>query len=325
MATQAQFPDEASDDGEFERQEDAFRDWVKADGSTRYPVEAGRYHLYVSLACPWAHRTLIVCQLRGLERVVGVTVVDPVRDERGWAFRDGPGYSRDPINRFNFLSEAYRASDPAFRGRWTVPVLWDKVTKRIVNNSEDDICRMFNDEFGALGKQHVDLFPPRLRRAQNALSRKIYEQVNNGVYRAGFATKQHAYEQAVRGVFRALDALEARLGKSRYLLGDHFVETDWRLFCTLIRFDAVYHGHFKCNLRRIVDYPNLSAYLRDLYQAPGIARTVNFEHIKAHYYVTHTEINPTRIVPLGPVLDLKAPAGRARRPAARARPRSRKQ
>lgn len=310
MATQAQFPDEQSDEGEFERQEDAFRDWVKADGSTPCAPEAGRYHLYVSLACPWAHRTLIVRQLKGLEQAVGVTVVDPVRDERGWAFRDGPGCSRDPINGFKFLSEAYVASDPKFRGRWTVPVLWDKERRRIVNNSEDDICRMFNDEFGAFATQAVDLFPRRLQREQDALSRKIYEHVNNGVYRAGFATKQKAYERGVRDVFAALDELDARLGRTRYLLGDTFVETDWRLFCTLIRFDAVYHGHFKCNLRRIVDYPNLSGYLRDLYQAPGVAGTVNLDHIKAHYYVTHTEINPTQIVPLGPILDLTAPHGR---------------
>jgi putative glutathione S-transferase len=310
MTTRSQFPEEESDDGEFERQEDAFRDWVKADGSTSYAPVAGRYHLYVSLACPWAHRTLIVRKLKGLERTVGFTVVDPVRDERGWAFRDGPGFSSDPVNGFKFLSEAYKASDPKFRGRWTVPVLWDKQTKRIVNNSEDDICRMFNDEFGARAKQPVDLFPAKLSRQQDALSKQIYKHVNNGVYRAGFATKQRAYEQAVRDVFATLDKLEARLAKTRYLLGNRFVETDWRLFCTLIRFDAVYHGHFKCNLRRIVDYPNLSGYLRDLYQTPGIAQTVNLNHIKAHYYVTHTEINPMGIVPVGPVLDLDAPHGR---------------
>ncbi len=310
MATKAQFPEEASEDGEFKRQEDSFRDWVKADGSTPYAPDAGRYHLYVSFACPWAHRTLIVRKLKGLERAIGFTAVDPVRDERGWAFRDGPGFSRDPINGFQFLSEAYRASDPDFHGRWTVPVLWDTRTKRIVNNSEDDICRMFNDEFGSLANGAVDLFPADLRREQDALSGKIYEHVNNGVYRAGFATEQAAYERAVRDLFSTLDELEARLEKSRFLLGDRCVETDWRLFCTLIRFDAVYHGHFKCNVRRIVDYPHLSGYLRDLYQTPGIADTVNLDHIKAHYYVTHTEINPTRVVPLGPALDWNAPHGR---------------
>jgi putative glutathione S-transferase len=311
----AQFPDEATDEGEFARQEDAFRAWVKADGSTPYAAMAGRYHLYISLACPWAHRTLIVRKLKGLESAIGYTVVDPVRDERGWAFRDGPGFSSDPINGFKFLSEAYRASDQTFRGRWTVPVLWDKQTRRIVNNSEDDICRMFNDEFGALATKPVDLFPAGLRREQEALSKKVYEHVNNGVYRAGFATKQKAYERAVQEVFAILDELDARLAKTRYLLGDKFVETDWRLFCTLIRFDAVYHGHFKCNLRRIVDYPNLSGYLRDLYQTSGIADTVNLDHIKAHYYVTHTEINPTQIIPLGPILDLTAPPGRGERAA----------
>ncbi|HYC72387.1 MAG TPA: glutathione S-transferase family protein [Opitutaceae bacterium] len=306
----AQFPDEATESGDFERQEDAFRAWVKADGSTPHPPEAGRYHLYVSLACPWAHRTLILRRLKRLETAVGVTVADPVRDERGWAFRDGPGHSADPVNGFRFLSEAYLASDANFRGRWTVPVLWDKRARRIVNNSEDDICRMFNDEFGGLADPAVDLFPAARGDEQQALSARIYERVNNGVYRAGFATKQQAYERAVRTLFATLDELEARLARSRFLLGDRPVETDWRLFCTLVRFDAVYHGHFKCNLRRVVDYPNLHGYLRDLYQRPGIAETVSLAHIKAHYYVTHTELNPSRIVPLGPILDLDAPPGR---------------
>ncbi|HWA07975.1 MAG TPA: glutathione S-transferase family protein [Opitutaceae bacterium] len=310
MSTRAQFPDEKSSDGEFERQEDAFRQWVRADGSTPFPPTPGRYHLYVSLACPWAHRTLIVRRLKGLEPAVGVTVVDPVRDERGWAFRDGAGFSSDPVNGFAFLSEAYRASDPAFRGRWTVPVLWDKQTRRIVNNSEDDICRMFNDEFPA-APGAPDLFPAPLAGAQAELSAEIYAKVNNGVYRAGFATAQRAYERAVRELFAVLDSLEERLASSRFLFGSGSVETDWRLFCTLVRFDSVYHGHFKCNLRRIVDYPSLQGYLQDLYQTPGIAETVNFDHIKRHYYVTHTEINPTRIVPLGPLLDLARPHTRA--------------
>lgn len=305
-----QFPDENNDEGEFERQEDAFRQWVRRDGSTPYAPEAGRYHLYISLACPWAHRTLIVRRVKGLEAQVGFTVVDPVRDERGWAFREGDGFSKDPINGFQFLSEAYRASDPKFHGRWTVPVLWDKKTKRIVNNSEDDICRMFNDEFGQPGDGTPDLFPAAIAEKQAALSKTIYERVNNGVYLAGFATKQKAYERAVRTLFATLDTLEARLAQSRYLFGAEPVETDWRLFCTLVRFDAVYFGHFKCNLRRIIDYPNLQGYLQDLYQRPGIADTVNFAHIKAHYYITHTEINPTQIVPLGPIMDLSAPHGR---------------
>ncbi|MGH8046823.1 MAG: glutathione S-transferase family protein [Chthoniobacterales bacterium] len=300
----AQFPDEQSGDGEFQRQEDAFREWVTADGSSGFAAERGRYHLYVSLACPWAHRTLIVRHLLGLEDAIGVTVVDPVRDERGWAFREGPGHSADPINGFHFLAEAYHATDPDFDGRVTVPVLWDKQSRRIVNNSEDDICRMFHDAFGPRGQAGtaIDLFPPAIAEDQAALSAFVYENINNGVYRAGFASSQQAYERAAAALFAALDELETRLGTRRFLFGSHPVETDWRLFCTLIRFDAVYHGHFKCNVRRIVDYPQLGGYLRDLYQWPGIAPLVNFDHIKRHYYFTHDDINPTRIVPIGPDL-----------------------
>lgn len=313
MTPRAQFPDEQSTDGEFQRQEDAFRDWVRVDGSTPYRPSPGRYHLYVSLACPWASRAVIALLLRRLDAVVGVTVVDPVRDERGWAFRDGPGHSRDPINGFEFLSQAYAASQPGYRGRWTVPVLWDKETKRIVNNSEDDICRMFNDEFATPHAASTpDLFPRELAEAQEKLSATIYRRVNNGVYRAGFATRQSAYERAVNDLFAMLDELESRLARQRYLFGRAPVETDWRLFCTLVRFDAVYHGHFKCNLRRIVDYPNLQGYLQDLYHVPVIADTVNMDHIKRHYYVTHTEINPTQIVPLGPILALDQTHGRER-------------
>jgi putative glutathione S-transferase len=312
MQAKAQFPDEQSDAGEFVRQEDAFRDWISSDSSTAYPAAAGRYHLYISLACPWASRTLIVRNLKGLQNAIGVTVADPIRDERGWAFRDGPGFSKDPINGFKFLREAYEATDPKFDNRVTVPVLWDKQTHRIVNNSEDDICRMFNDAFGALGNAKVDLFPMGIADEQAKLSKFIYENVNNGVYRAGFASSQQAYEKACRALFAALDQLEARLAMSRYLFGRRIVESDWRLFCTLIRFDPVYHGHFKCNVRRIVDYPNLDGYLRDLYQHPGIAETVNFDHIKRHYYITHDDINPTRIVPIGPELHLNRPHGRER-------------
>ncbi len=300
----AQFPEEQSDTGEFQRQEDEFRDWITADNSSPYTPADKRYHLYVSLACPWAHRTLIVRRLKNLEKVIGVTVVDPIRDERGWAFRDGPGHSTDPVNGFTFLREAYEATRPGFRGRVTVPVLWDTDTRKIVNNSEDDICRMFNDIFASGGP---DLFPRDLQQEQPNLSEFIYENINNGVYRAGFATKQAAYEKAVTALFDALDHLEKRLASSRYLFGNRIVETDWRLFCTLIRFDAVYVGHFKCNLRRIADYPNLSGFLKDLYQQPGIAETVNLDHIKRHYYITHDDINPTRIVPLGPALDLTSP------------------
>ena len=306
----AQFPDEQNAEGSFERQEDAFRDFISTDPAAVYPVVADRYHLYISLACPWASRTLIVRDLKGLADTIGVTIVDPIRDERGWAFRDGPGNSKDPINRFNFLSEAYAATDPDFDGRVTVPVLWDKVTRRIVNNSEDDICRMFNDAFRALAKSEVELFPKDIEDEHAKLSTFIHDEVNNGVYKAGFASSQQAYEKACRALFAALDELEARLATRRYLFGSRIVEADWRLFCTLVRFDAVYHGHFKCNVRRIVDYPNLDGYLRDLYQQPGIAETVNFDHIKRHYYITHDDINPTRIVPIGPALDLTRPHGR---------------
>jgi len=308
----AQFPEEQSESGEFKRQEDAFRDWVKRDGSSPYPPERDRYHLYVSLACPWAHRTIILRKLKGLEETIGMTVVDPVRDERGWAFREGPGHSRDPVNGFEFLVDAYRATDPQYHGRVTVPVLWDKKTKRIVSNSDDDLLRMFNREFNEFAASDYDFYPPELSAEIDELNELIYQRVNNGVYRAGFATAQRPYERAAKRLFETLDKLDARLASQRYLLGQRLTESDWRLFPTLIRFDAVYHGHFKCNLRRIVDYPSLWPYLRDLYQHDGIASTVNFDHIKRHYYMTHGQINPTRIVPIGPELDLDAPHGRDR-------------
>ena len=310
MAGKAQFPLEQSAAGEFKRQDDAFRDWVTADGRSGYPAAPGRYHLYVSWACPWAHRTIIVRKLKQLEPVIGMTVVDPIRDERGWAFRTGPGHSSDPINGFQFLSEAYSATDPAYRGRVTVPVLWDTVTKRIVSNSDDDLMRMFNHEFNRLTESRLDLYPMPLRREIDALNEQLYDQVNNGVYRAGFATTQTSYEKAVRRLFETLDQLDQRLAGRRYLFGSQVTETDWRLFVTLIRFDAVYHGHFKCNVRRIVDYRHLFGYLKDLYQTDGIAETVNFEHIKRHYYITHDDINPTRIVPVGPLQDLSTAHGR---------------
>ena len=312
MSITPQFPTEQTEDGEFNRQTDAFHAWVTADGSSGYPAARDRYHLYVSWACPWAHRTIIVRKLKSLEQVIGLTAVDPLRDERGWAFRDGPGHSRDPVNGFHFLSEAYRASDPGYRDRVTVPVLWDKMTGRIVSNSDDDIIRMFNSEFAQFTSAGIDLCPNSLRAEIDHLNEMIYEDVNNGVYRAGFATTQRAYEQAARRLFGTLDRLEDRLSGQRYLLGDRMVETDVRLFVTLIRFDAVYHGHFKCNLRRIVDYPNLFGYMKDMYQSDGIADTVNFDHIKRHYYMTHHDINPTRIVPLGPDQDLRSPHHRER-------------
>jgi putative glutathione S-transferase len=309
---QAQFPREQSEDGRFVRQGDAFLDWIRADGSTAFPPAAGRYHLYVSLACPWAHRTIIVRRLMGLEETIGMTVVDPIRDDLGWAFRPVTGASLDPINGFAYLSQAYLQTDPAYSGRVTVPVLWDTQTQRIVSNSDDDIMRMFETEFGAFAKPDApELYPAAHRDGIDALNVQIYERVNNGVYQAGFATTQRSYAAAARHVFEELDRLEERLAHTRFLFGPQPLETDWRLFVTLIRFDAVYVGHFKCNLRRIVDYPNLWGYLRDLYQTDGIAATVDFDHIKRHYYMTHDEINPTRIVPIGPQLDLTAPHGRA--------------
>jgi putative glutathione S-transferase len=283
---------------------------VTRDGASGYPAEPGRYHLYVSLACPWAHRTVIIRKLKRLEDVIGMTVVDPIRDERGWAFRNGPGHSEDPINGWRFLSEAYKAMDPNYDARVTVPVLWDKKLGRIVSNADDDIMRMLNREFDAFTDSHLDFCPEELRAGSDEVNAFVYPNINDGVYRAGFATAQEAYERAVRNLFDALDQLEERLSSQRYLVGNQLTEADWRLFTTLIRFDAVYHGHFKCNIRRIVDYPNLYGYLRDLYQYDGIAETVNFDHIKRHYYVTHTDINPTQIVPVGPALDLTSPHGR---------------
>jgi glutathionyl-hydroquinone reductase len=309
MSVKAQFPEEQGADGEFTRQEDAFREWITSDGSTPFVPEAGRYHLYVSLACPWASRTVILRKLKRLENAVGMTVADPIRDDRTWAFRDGPGHTGDSAEGFQFLKEAYTSTDPDFEGRVTVPVLWDTKTRQIVNNSEDDICRMFNGAFRDLA-DGVDLFPAQLEDEQSKLATFVYEKVNNGVYRAGFATRQQTYESACQELFQALDELDARLAHQRYLLGPSILEVDWRLFCTLIRFDSVYHGHFKCNLRRVIDYSNLHGYLLDLYQQPGIAETVNLDHIKRHYYITHNDINPTQIVPIGPILDLERPHGR---------------
>ena len=311
MTVSAQFPNEHTEEGEYDRQDDQFRNWVTEDGSSRFPAASGRYHLYVSLACPWAHRTIIVRQLKKLEGIIGMTVVDPIRDERGWAFQEGSRHTADPINGFQFLSEAYRATDPHYSLRVTVPVLWDSETRCIVSNSDDDIMRMFNGAFHGFTDSDVDLYPSHLRKEIDHLNAFVYEHVNNGVYRAGFATSQTAYEQAVRSLFQALDELDRRLASRRYVLGPQMVETDWRLFVTLIRFDAVYHGHFKCNIRRIIDFPHLYGYLKDLYQHPGISETVNFDHIKRHYYITHDDINPSRIVPLGPEHDLTGPHGRS--------------
>jgi len=313
MSVKAQFPHEQSAAGEFKRQGDAFEGRVSSDRNAIFPIVPSRYHLYVSLACPWAHRTIIVRALQGLEEAIGMTVVDPVRnDEDGWAFRDGPGSSSDPINGFAYLRDAYLATDATYRGRVTVPVLWDTATHRIVSNNDDDIMRMFETGFASIAKHPRDFYPVAQRAEIDALNATIYHDINNGVYRAGFATTQHAYEAPVRTLFTRLDELDERLKSRRYLFGAQPLETDWRLFVTLVRFDAVYVGHFKCNVRRIADYPHLSQYLRDLYQIDGVAATVNFDHIKRHYYTTHDEINPTRIVPLGPLLNLDAPHDRAR-------------
>jgi glutathionyl-hydroquinone reductase len=309
MTTKAQFPAEQTADGRFERQADAFRGWVTADGSSGFPAEAGRYHLYVSLACPWAHRTIIVRKLKALEHAIGMTVVDPVRDERGWRFASE---RPDHVNGWHFLSEAYFVSDPSYAGRVTVPVLWDTQTLRIVSNSDDDIMRMFETEFDAFGDSGLNLYPAEMRDQIDRLNAFLYETVNDGVYRAGFATSQKAYEEAAYRLFDALDAMEAKLSTTRYVFGSQPLESDWRFFVTLVRFDAVYYGHFKCNLRRIADYRNLFGYLRDLYQVDGVAQTVNFDQIKRHYYYTHDDINPTRIVPIGPLQDLGAPHGRER-------------
>ncbi len=314
MADRFELGREIAADGRFQRQESAFRGWVTKDGSSGFPAAAGRYHLYVALACPWSHRTVIARHLKGLEETIGISYADPFRDARGWAFSGGE--FTDRVNGWAFLSEAYAAADPAFNGRVTVPVLWDVHTGTIVSNESSDIMRMFNDGFGALARSSVDLYPAALREEIDAVDAFVYENVNDAVYRAGFATTQEAYDEAYEQLFDALDQLEARLAASRYLVGDSPTEADWRLFPTLVRFDAVYYTHFKCNRRRLVDYANLWGYTRDLYQHPGIAETVAMEQIKRHYFTTHDQLNPGRIIPRGPDLDFAAPHGRARLSAA---------
>jgi putative glutathione S-transferase len=309
----AQFKAETADDGNFVRQASAFRRFVKDEPGAEFPPEAGRYHLYVSYACPWASRTLVVRTLKGLEDVIGVTIVDPIRDERGWRFGDGSAATGepDPLHGWTYLAEGYERTDPDFDGRVTVPVLWDTKTNTAVNNESSEIIRMLNSEFNAFAKHpEIDLYPEALRDQIDALNDRIYETVNNGVYRSGFASTQAAYEDNVTKLFASLDWLEGILAEHRYLTGDQLTEADWRLVMTLFRFDPVYVGHFKTNLKRIVDYPNLWAYTRELYQHPGIAETVNFDHIKRHYYVTHPSINPTGVVPLGPIIDWNEPHGR---------------
>ncbi len=299
-----------STQGAWQRSSTSIRDWVTADGSSGFQAEPGRYHLYVSLACPWAHRTVLVRKLKGLEDVISMSVVDPIRDERGWAFRDVPGAGPDPVNGFSYLSEAYLATDPTYDLHVSVPVLWDREQGRIVNQESADIAVMLNDAWDQWATPGVDLYPAALRPRMDELNTRVYETVNNGVYRAGFATTQGAYEEAVRTLFSSLGALEDRLTDQRFLFGDSTTIADWRLFTTLLRFDPVYHGHFKCNIRRVIDYPALWGYLRDLLSVPGVLGTVNMDHIKRHYYMTHPTINPNRVVPVGPALDYEEPHGR---------------
>jgi putative glutathione S-transferase len=311
--------DTTSTGGRFIRKDAAFRDWVTADGmpshlglaGTRgFQAEAGRYHLYVSLACPWAHRALIVRKLKGLESMIDISVVNWLMREKGWTFAPGQGVVADPIHHAQLLSEIYTASDPHFSGRVTVPALWDKQCGTIVNNESSEIIRMFNDAFDDLGAMPGDFYPKAQRAEIDEINARIYDTVNNGVYKAGFATTQGAYEDAVLPLFDTLDWLETRLARTRFLMGTTLTEADIRLFTTLIRFDVVYAGHFKCNLRQIADYPNLFAYTRDIYQIPGIAETVDFFHIKHHYYESHPTVNPTGIVPRGPRRDFTAPHSR---------------
>jgi putative glutathione S-transferase len=300
--------DTAATGGRFIRKDSAFREWITPDG--KYPAEPGRYHLYVSLACPWAHRALIMRALKGLEEAISVSVVHWLMLEKGWTFADGPGVVPDTENHAAYLHEVYTAADPLYTGRVTVPVLWDKQSQTIVNNESSEIIRMFNNAFEKIGAISDDYYPTALRQEIDELNARIYDTVNNGVYKAGFATTQAAYEEALGPLFHTLDWLEERLATRRFVAGSQLTEADIRLFTTLVRFDAVYVGHFKCNLRRITDYPNLWAYTRDIYQTRGVAETVNYTHIKGHYYQSHTMINPTGVVPLGPALNFTAPHGR---------------
>ena len=305
-------------DGRFIRPATSFRNFVTADGSAGptgeggFAAEAGRYHLYVSLACPWAHRTLIFRTLKKLDDVVSVSVTEPLYGKTGWEFGTAGGGTSDTVNGKATLAEIYLLADPHYTGRVSVPVLWDKKRRTIVNNESSEIIRMLNSAFEAFTDVRTDYYPAELRGEIDRVNDLVYPNVNNGVYRAGFATSQEAYEEAARGIFAAFDQLEARLSRQRYLVGRQTTEADWRLFTTLVRFDTVYYSHFKCNLRRLADYPNLWNYTRDLYQAPGIAETVSIDHIKRHYYGSQRQVNPTGIVPIGPLIDFAAPHDRAR-------------
>lgn len=311
-----QWYDTESSGGHLVRKAPQFRSWVTVDGTAGpsgdggFKAESGRYHLYVSLACPWAHRTLIFRALKELEQMISVSVVHWYMAEDGWTFAAGDGVLPDTVNDAQLMHEVYTKAMSDYSGRVTVPVLWDKQTKTIVSNESSEIIRMFNSAFDGIGAKAGDYYPPDMRSETDSLNERIYATVNNGVYQCGFATTQAAYQEAVTPLFDTLDWLEDRLRSKRYLTGDQITEADWRLFTTLIRFDAVYVGHFKCNIRRIADYPNLSEYLRDLYQQPGIAKTVNMEHIKRHYYESHETINPSRVVPQGPVIDFTVPHNR---------------
>ncbi|MBX9590334.1 MAG: glutathione S-transferase family protein [Hyphomonadaceae bacterium] len=310
--------DTRSTGGRFVRADSSFRNWITPDGSPGptgvggFKAEPGRYHLYVSHACPWANRTMIFRALKGLEGMIGVSVTHWLLAENGWTFAPADGVVPDTVNGVSYLHQIYTRADAAYSGRATVPVLWDKQRGTIVNNESSEIIRMLNSAFDGIGAKPGDYYPEPLREDIDRLNGRIYDTVNNGVYKAGFATTQAAYEAAVGPLFATLDWLDERLRGQRFLLGPQPTEADWRLFTTLIRFDPVYVGHFKCNIRRLVDYPALWAYARDLYQWPGVRPTVNFQHIKRHYYMSHTSINPTGIVPAGPEIDYDAPPGRER-------------
>ena len=309
---------EKNPEGRFFRSEAGLRNWITPDGSPGptgeggFAAEPGRYHLYVSFACPWAHRTLILRELKGLQHAISLSVVHWFMGADGWTFADGPGVAPDPVYGARTLHQVYSATQPDYSGRVTVPVLFDKETYAIVSNESSEIIRMMNSAFDHVGASPGDYYPLHLRGEIDGLNAEIYGRVNNGVYKAGFTTTQVAYEEAVWPLFATLDSLEERLSTRRYLCGERITEADWRLFTTLVRFDSVYVGHFKCNLRRLVDYPNLWAYSRELYQWPGVRGTVNFDHIKRHYYQSHESINPLRIVPIGPELDFDQPHGRDR-------------
>ncbi len=304
------------DDGEFKRMESPFRNWVTVDGSAGptgdggFKAEADRYHLYVSAACPWAHRTVIFRKLKKLEHIIGLSIVEPDMLEQGWTFAEAGSYI-DHLYANKYMHQIYTRANKEFTGQITVPVLWDKKLQTIVNNESSEIIRMLNSAFNNFTDVTVDYYPESLRQEIDEINQPIYRYINNGVYRCGFATTQVAYERAFDRLFNELDRVEEMLSKNRYLTGDQITEADWRLFTTLVRFDAVYVGHFKCNLRRIADYANLSNYLRELYQVPGIAETVNIDYIKRHYYYSHTSVNPTQIVPKGPLLNFASAHDRA--------------